>query len=233
MIGIVGNYGYRESGSPHVGVVWWADIDRDGDYVDAANEFWSLAFGVLANGPPSATLIGPTLGPRTLHLAAGERGWGVELAAHVFVRRLDKRCLLGEMRALETDGRWFELAGVRLPVPEVDALEELVEMLLRQGVLVADEGVAAALGGHSVPFSPRSLHRHVVNATGMGPKKVEQLQRARAAYRLLQDGLSLAAAAHEAGFSDQAHMTRAFTALAGSSPARILTDGSSPFDSRP
>lgn len=229
----MGGYGYRESTSPHVGVVWWAQIDEDAVYLDAANEFWGLAFGVLADRGPSATLIGPSLEPRELHLMAGERGWGVELAAHVFVRRLDKRGLLGEMRDLPTDGKWFELAGVRLPVPDVDALEGLVETLFRQGILAADEAVAAALRGQPAAQSPRSRHRHVVSATGLGHKKHEQLQRARAAYVLLQDGWSLASAAAEVGFADQAHMTRAFTALAGKSPARILGSGQSPFDSRP
>lgn len=229
----VGGYGYRESWSRHVGMVWWAQVEDDGVYVDAANEFWGLGFAVQADGRPSAALIGPSLEPRTLHLVAGERGWGVELAAHVFVRQLDKRCLLGEMRDLPTDGRWFELAGVRLPVPDVDSLEGLVDMLLGQGILAADEGVAAALGGRPVAQSRRSLHRHVVGATGLSPNKHEQLQRARRAYALLQDGWTLAEAAVEAGFADQAHMTRAFTALAGRSPARILTSGPSPFDSRP
>lgn len=233
MIWTVGTYGYRNSVSPHVSVVWWAEIDEDASYVDAANEFWGLAFGVHPDGPPSATLIGPSLEPRWLHLAAGERWWGVELAAHVFIRQLEKRRLLGQLRALETDGRWFELTGVRLTVPEVDAVEDLVEVMLALDIISSDEDVAAVLGGQSVPSSRRSLRRHVMGATGISPKKVEQLQRARAAYALLQDGLSLAAAASEAGFSDQSHMTRAFTAVAGSSPARILAAGPSPFDSRP
>jgi len=231
--GPVGEYGYRESASPHIGLLWWAEVDEDADYVDVANEFWGLAFGVLADGRPSATLIGPSLAPRELHLRAGERSWGVELAAHVFVRQSSKQQLLGQMLPLETNGRWFELAGVRLAVPEVDTLEGLVATLLRQGILAADENMAAVLAGQTVAYSRRSLHRHTVQASGMSPKQLEQLQRARTAYALLQDGRSLAAAAVEAGFADQAHMTRAFTALAGSSPARILSAGPSPFDSRP
>ncbi len=229
----MGEYGYRESVSPHVGVVWWAQVDQDARYVDAANEFWGLSFGTGAGGEASATLIGPSLEPRVLDLRVGERGWGVELAAHVFVRGTDKGVLVGQMQALVSDGRWFELAGVRLPVPDVNALEGLVEVLVRQGVLVADADVAAALAGQPVPWSERSAHRRVSGAAGMGAKKVEQLQRARAAYALLQDGWPLAAAAIEAGFADQAHMTRAFTALAGTSPGRILAGGPSPFDSRP
>ena len=136
-------------------------------------------------------------------------------------------------RCTEVSGSNQLLGGVRLPVPEVDALEELIDVLLRQGILAAGDAVAAALRGEPVPYSPRSLHRHTVGATGVGPKKLQQLRRARAAYALLQDGSSRAAAATESGFADQAHLTRAFTALAGSSPARILAAGPSPFDSRP
>ncbi|MCG8423986.1 MAG: helix-turn-helix domain-containing protein [Proteobacteria bacterium] len=64
-------------------------------------------------------------------------------------------------------------------------------------------------------------------------KKIEQLRRVRAAYSLLLNGMDLASAAYEAGFADQAHMTREFTRLAGSSPTRILAASAPPFASRP
>lgn len=229
----MGGYGYRESSSPHINVVWWADIDEDADYSDVANEYWGLAFGLLADGTPTATLIGPCLEPRELHMCGGERAWGVELAAHVFVRLIEKAQLLGEMRPLETDGQWFSLAGARLPVPDREGLEELVDVLVQQGILAVNRDVAAALAGESVPWSSRSVHRHVMVAAGLGRSKIEQLQRLRTAYALLQEGYSLTNAAQAAGFADQAHMTRAFTAFSGSSPAKILAAGTSPFDSRP
>lgn len=229
----MGDYGFQESPSDHVNLVWWAEIDEDSTYVEAANEFWGLSFGEVVGGATTATLIGPSIEPRTLDMRAGERAWGVELAAHVFVRGLAKSQVLGELRPLETDGTWFEFAGIRLPVPQRDALESLVDVLLRQGVLVADHRVAAALNGDSGPWSERTLHRHVAETAGMGRKRIEQLQRARSAYALLQKGLSLSEAATAAGFADQAHMTRAFTALAGDSPARILAAVASPFESRP
>ncbi len=230
----MGDYGYRESSSPHVNLVWWAKIDENSTYVDAANEFWGLSFGEVAvGGAVTATLIGPSIVPRTLEMLGGERAWGVELAAHVFVRGLVKSHLLGELSPLETDGTWFELAGIRLPIPDPDGLESLVDVLLRQGVLVADHRVASALSSEPGQWSERTLHRSVAETTGMGRKTIEQLRRARTAYALLQNGMSLAEAAGAAGFADQAHMTRAFTALAGDSPARILAAESSPFESRP
>lgn len=229
----MGDYGYRESSSPHINLVWWADIDEDASYFDVANEFWGLAFGVLADGTATATLIGPCLEARELLMRRGERSWGVELAPHVRVRRLGKVELLGEMQPLECEGGWFVLAGVRLQVPDTEGLDGLVEVLLQQGILAVDTAVAAALAGESVHWSERSVHRRVVRAAGLGRNKIEQLQRVRVAHALLRDGHSLTEASQMAGFADQAHMTRAFTAFSGTSPAKILTSESSPFDSRP
>ena len=229
----MGGYAYRESDSAHISLVWWAEIDGDACYVDAANEVWGLAFGINAAGEASAMLIGPSFEPRRLQLRYGDRWWGVELPAHVFVRGRSKAQLLGEMHPLETDGRWFEFGGVRLAVPERGKLEDIVHTMIREGVLGVDDGVAAALAGQSVACSRRSLHRHTVHAAGMGMKKIEQLRRVRAAYSLLLNGMDLASAAYEAGFADQAHMTREFTRLAGSSPTRILAASAPPFASRP
>ena len=229
----MGDYGYRESSSPHINVVWWADIDEDAEYLDAANEFWGLAFGVLADGAPTATLVGPSLEPRKLQTRRGERAWGVELAAHVFARRIGKSQLLGEMRSLKTDGQWFLLDDVRLPVPDLGSLEWLVDVLVQQGILTVDHDVAASLAGEAVSWSSRTGHRHVTVASGLGRSKIEQLQRVRTAYALLKEGRSLSDAAHAAGFADQAHMTRAFTAFSGTTPAQVLTADTSPFASRP
>lgn len=225
-------YGFRPSTSPLATIEWWADVDADYDYTEAASEFWGFAFGVLADGAASATLIGPATTPRELHMIAGERHWGVELPPHVFVRGVGSKPL-NELRQLPTDGRWFELAGVRFPVPDLDALPRLLGALAAQGLLVAEPTVADALRGDDVPYSERNMRRLVTATAGVGRKDVEQLQRARHAYRLLTAGRSLSAAAAEAGYADQAHMTRSFRAFAGLSPGRILVGDNTPFDSRP
>lgn len=76
-----GGYGYRQSDDERVNVVWWAVVEwGDYTYTEAANEFWGLAFGVLADGSPSATLTGPSSRPRDLTMVPDERHWGVEFA---------------------------------------------------------------------------------------------------------------------------------------------------------
>lgn len=67
----------------------------------------------------------------------------------------------------------------------------------------------------------------------IGPSLEPREIQVRTEYSLRQHGRTLAEAAHEAGFADQAQMTRAFTDLAGSSPPLILAAPTSPFESRP
>lgn len=224
-------YGYRPARVPLATIVWWASIDWDSTYTDAANEFWGLAFGILADGTPTATLAGPSTAPRTMTLSAGERAWGVELAPHVFLRGLGVKPV-DELHELETDGSWFVLAGTRYAVPSLDGLERLVQQLAIQGVLVADPVVERALGQQRIAGSERTARRLVAGTVGLGRKNVEQLRRAREAYRLLQQGTPAAEAAILAGYTDQSHMTRDFRLFAGATPGQILRGEMTPFDSR-
>lgn len=226
-------YEFRESEHPLVSIVWRSVAEEGGTYVDAANEFWGLGFGTGPWGAGEAVLIGPSLSLRNLEVQAGDDNWGVEFRAHVFLRGVPKLDVLGEIRPLPTDGRFFTLAGVRFPVPTYAGMEALVEALVTQGVLVGPPELARALAGEDAGYSERQLQRRFSSEVGLRRKQVAQLQRARRAYALLQAGRSLAEAAHEAGYADQAHMTRAFRLIAGRTPARILAGAADEFASRP
>jgi AraC-like DNA-binding protein len=80
--------------------------------------------------------------------------------------------------------------------------------------------VATALGWHV-----RTLHREFVVACGYGPKMMQRIlrvqQATRAAHRALQP-LRLSEVAAQAGFADQAHMTREFRAITGTTPSHYL-----------
>lgn len=69
--------------------------------------------------------------------------------------------------------------------------------------------------------SPRSVHREVLAWTGLAPKTLARILRLQAALRRIriEPDLSLGLIAHETGYADQAHMTRDFQRLAGSTPA--------------
>lgn len=226
-------YAYRESSSRLINVIWRAEVDEGGEFTDAANEFWGLAFDRGTDGTVDALLVGPSLAPRTFTTCAGEVSWGVEFAASVFLRRVPKLSMMGELRSLPVDAGWFEIGGVRFPIPTYDDLDRLVVSMRQQGILSQDATIARVLSGQDPGYSARHLRRIAAEVTGLRPKQLQQLRRAREAYRLMTAGHRLADAALAAGFSDQAHMTRSLRLLSGQSPARILTHHTGAFASRP
>lgn len=73
--------------------------------------------------------------------------------------------------------------------------------------------------------SPRTLRRRCREAFGYGPKTLDRILRFQRFLNLAQnaDQPRLAGLAFEAGFSDQAHLTREVRRLAGLSPASVLS----------
>jgi AraC-like DNA-binding protein len=76
--------------------------------------------------------------------------------------------------------------------------------------------LAAAVG-----LGERQLRRRFDAAVGYGPKLLARVARFRRALTLVRAGEPPAAAAYEAGYADQAHMTREMRALAGRTPAAL------------
>ncbi len=71
---------------------------------------------------------------------------------------------------------------------------------------------------HSV--DQRTVRRTITSSTGLGPKEFSMILQFHRAVRLLRNaGLDPASAAAEAGYADQAHMTRVFRKLGGFTPA--------------
>lgn len=226
-------YEFRGSPSPLVHGVWRAVAEGGGTYTDAANEYWGFSFSRDPEGVLSSWLAGPSTKPREFVIRTGEESWGVELSTATMLRGVPKLSLLDELRELPCDGRFFELAGVRYPVTPYKEIEQLVDAMHTQGLLRHDPDLARALTGVPAGYSERQLRRRFRDTTALGQNKHAQLRRAREAYRLLTLGRSLAEAATEAGYSDQAHMTRAMRELTGMTPSQLLGTQFDPFISRP
>ncbi len=104
--------------------------------------------------------------------------------------------------------------------PDRDPTTELAAELV--STIGADRGLTrvAQVGQHA-GLTVRSLQRLFAEYVGAGPKWVIQRCRLQdAAARVVAEGeLDWAELAHELGFADQAHLTRAFTATIGVPPA--------------
>ncbi|MFI7126777.1 DUF6597 domain-containing transcriptional factor [Nonomuraea sp. NPDC050153] len=117
------------------------------------------------------------------------------------------------------DGFLRSLGPERDPlVEEAAALVELAE----NDVSVTRVDELAVRSGRSV----RSLQRLFRDYVGIGPKWVIRRFRLHEAAERVYEGLDLATLAAELGYTDQAHLTRDFTAAVGMPPAAYARLGS-------
>ncbi|HLZ59909.1 MAG TPA: helix-turn-helix domain-containing protein, partial [Ktedonosporobacter sp.] len=93
---------------------------------------------------------------------------------------------------------------------------------VREGLLLREPTVGEALQGHLKDVSLRSVQRRFLQATGVTQSAVRQIERARYATLLLQQGVSILDAIEQAGYFDQPHLTRSLKYFIGQTPAQII-----------
>lgn len=108
-----------------------------------------------------------------------------------------------------------ELAD-RTRVIEVPDLDGALDLLHLAGGRSAVEELAS-----STAIDVRRLHRMFTMRVGLTPQLYAAVLRFQRAVRLRKRGLTPSQTAHEAGYADQAHMTRAFRHHGGFTPARM------------
>jgi AraC-like DNA-binding protein len=106
-------------------------------------------------------------------------------------------------------------------LPDYDNADMFVDRLVRKGLLARDPVVDAASQGQLKDCDPRTLQRHFLWATGLTQSSLRQIERARYATYLLQQGVSILDTVEQAGYFDQPHLTRSLKYLIGQTPAQI------------
>jgi methylphosphotriester-DNA--protein-cysteine methyltransferase len=130
--------------------------------------------------------------------------------------------LLDKVEVLpNADDNHFVLFGHSLPFPTFDTAEQLVEEMIRLGLLKDNEIVSSVLQGSPKAKSKRAVQRHFIRTTGTTSKQLQQISRAQQAVRLLKQGEKPADAAANAGFTDQSHLSRSLKKIMDSAPSDV------------
>lgn len=215
-------YEERASSSVFVDVVWHTQDTSDGTYLASADARWDMIFTITAAGN-RVLLSGPSTQPTPVPYVAGNRNAGIRFApgayfTHVPVDAMRDRT---EQLPMPSPGL-FLLGGSTWPFPGTDdaLVDALVESFAHDGLLAHDDVVEATLDGGPVPLSARSVERHFTHATGMSPREVRRIARAREAVACLQRGEAIAEVAHRLGYADQSHLTRELKRLTGYTPGQ-------------
>jgi AraC-like DNA-binding protein len=130
----------------------------------------------------------------------------------------------GGIHLPEAADRSFWLQGSTWQFPTFENADTFVDRLVRQGLIAREPVVEAALQGHIKDLSVRSIQRRFIRAMGVPHGTIYQIERARRAMTLLQQGLSILDTVEQAGYSDQPHLTRSLKHFMGQTPAQILNN---------
>jgi Helix-turn-helix domain len=212
----------RPSDSPFVERVWRCHSERAGRFLSVASSHWEMVV-TRHRGAINLTVRGPETRATAIDCPADGEWFGIRFKLGTFMPQLPVANLLdGQDVVLPGTRRSFQLNGSAWEFPDFENAETFVTRLVKDSVIARDAAVEAALRGEPQALSLRSAQRHFLQATGMTHGTFRQIERARYATNLLMQGVSILDTVHEAGFFDQAHLTRSLKRLIGQTPAKVL-----------
>ena len=213
----------RLSDSPFVERIWWAESERMGDFLSIAASQWEMVVSKY-QGQTAITVRGPETKVTPMHVTlVGAEFFGIIFKYGAFMPLFPVGGLVdGDLDLPDASSHSFWLNGSAWQFPTYENADTFVERLVREALLLCDPIIQLVLQGKPHELSPRSVQRRFVQATGLTQGSIRKIERARHATILLQEGVSILDTVERAGYSDQAHLTRALKQLIGKTPAQII-----------
>jgi hypothetical protein len=216
----------RPSDAPFVERVWQTQSQRAGAFISVAAIQWELVVRKY-HGQATLTVRGPATKASPADFPADAEFFGIVFRLGTFIpqmptiNRLDRNDLI----LPEATRKTFWLNSSTWQFPDYDNADTFVCKLVRDGLLAWDPVVDAVLQDEPPSLSIRSLQYRFLRATGLTHKVIQQIERARRARLLLTQGTPILDVVSEAGYFDQAHLTKSLKRFMGQTPAQIKPVG--------
>jgi AraC-like DNA-binding protein len=208
--------------SPFVEKIWRTRSEPAGSFISVAVNHWEIVVTRQESGA-YVSLRGPETRASTAPIPKEAQFFGIEFRLGVFMPGLPVTRLVDSQIDLPQSGdSTFWLGNRAWDFPAYDNADAFVDRLVRDGLVMFEPVVEAAVQGHSTGLAPRSLQRRFLRATGLNQRTCHQIERARSAVELLDRGVPILDVVQRSGFSDQAHLTRSLRRFAGQTPAQIV-----------
>ncbi|HEY1120087.1 MAG TPA: helix-turn-helix domain-containing protein [Haloferula sp.] len=215
----------RPSDSPFIERVWRSRSDHAGTFHSIATCHWDLVFARM-NGKTTVIVHGPETMASMAEVPADGEWFGVRFKVGTFMP-LIRSCEFRDRNDVilpNATSRSFWLDGSAWELPTFENAETFAERLMRSGVIQEDRIAKAAIQGELQDVTTRTEQRRVLQITGLTCGAIHQIERARQATLRLRQGASILDVVHEAGYYDQAHLTRSLKRFVGLSPAKIVRE---------
>src|SRR5215510_9105032 len=213
----------RPSDSPFVEKIWRTESECTGDFLSVAASQWEMVVSKY-QGRTTITVRGPETKATSMHVnLVGGEFFGIVFKYGAFMPRFPVSELVdGDLDLPDASSKSFWLNGSAWQFPNYENADTFVERLMREDLLVCDSIIEPVLRGEPQQLSSRSIQRRFVQATGLSQRAIWKIGRARYATILLQQGVSILDTVEQAGYSDQAYLTRALKYLIGKTPTQII-----------
>jgi AraC-like DNA-binding protein len=213
----------RLSESPFVERIWRSHSGRAGTLRSVAMSNWEMVV-TRYNGNTFFTVRGPETKATPLQVSSVGAEWlGIRFKVGTVMPHIPASSLVdGNVNLPEASSQSFWLQGAAWQFPDYENADTFVTRLVREGLLVRNPVIESALQGQLKDQSIRNARRHFLRTTGLTQSTIHQIERARYAAILLQEGKSILDTVYEAGYSDQPHLTKSFKHFIGKTPAQIM-----------
>jgi AraC-like DNA-binding protein len=217
----------RPSDSPMVDKVWRTRSADAGSFTSTA----AVQSGIVVSrhqGGLFITFRGPETHASTADFPAEAEWFGIYLSLGAFYPHLP---LVGlkdrnDVTLPNATNRSFYIYGSAWDFPTFDNADAFIARLVREGLLAMDPLIGETMAGRTPNLAPRTVQSRFVQATGITKATIHQIERANAAFQMLKDGRRIVDVVFEAGYFDQAHVTRSMRRFFGSTPGEIARDAS-------
>jgi AraC-like DNA-binding protein len=212
----------RGSGAPSVEKLWRTQSGPDAFFISVAETHWEMVV-TRQEGAAYLTVRGPETEASTAPIPEDAEFFGIQFKRGAFMPHLPVGELVDGLLTLpEASGTSFWLDGSAWELPTFENADVFVRRLVRRGLLVQDPVVEAAVAGQATDLSIRSVQRRVLRATGLPLAAIRQIDRARHAAELLDQGVPIAETVGLTGYADHAHLTRSLRRFIGQTPRQIV-----------
>jgi AraC-like DNA-binding protein len=216
----------RPSDSPFVERIWRSRSERAGTFSSIAMSHWEMVV-TRYNSKAFFTVRGPESKATPLHVSSVGAEWlGIRFKVGTMMPQLPASGLVdGNINLPGASSKSFWLQGSAWQFPTYDNADTFVDRLVREGLLIRNFIVENALQGKLKDVSIRTARRHFLRTIGLTQSTIHQIERARYATILLQQGTSILDTVHQAGYADQPHLTKSLKYFIGKTPAQIMGKG--------
>jgi AraC-like DNA-binding protein len=212
----------RASDSSFVETIWRSQNEGGGSFISSAASNMEMVV-TKQKSAISFTVRGPETKASPAPIPEDAEFFGIFFKLGTFMPYLPASDLVdGGINLPEAASQSFWLHGSAWHFPDFDNADTFVDRLVRQGLLAHEPIVEAALQGQLKELSVRSVQRRFRRATGLTHGTLFQIERARHAMTLLQQGVSILDTVDQAGYYAQPPLTRALKLFIGQTPAQIL-----------